>query len=208
MLTSGRRSTAVSVTSRQIALAGTPLSRSARSTTATKSICASWRAETLTETQRSRPWARHAASWRQDSSRTQAPIGTIGPSSSAMRRNSPGSSSPRSGWSQRSSASQPIGMPSAIATSGWKTTRSSPRCSAPRSWAASSRRWRTSAASAASKTSAVATTALALGPAQRDVGVADRSSASMPGTRATATPTLPVTVTRPLRVGIGRANAP
>ena len=54
------------------------------------------------------PPSRHLAATPQTSRRTQLPMGTIKPVSSATDRNSPGSRSPRSGCRQRRSASKPV----------------------------------------------------------------------------------------------------
>ena len=51
--------------------------------------------------------------------RTQRPIGSIRPLSSAIGMNSAGSSRPRSGWRQRTSASRPVISPVAGVTTGW-----------------------------------------------------------------------------------------
>ena len=47
----------------------------------------------------------HSRTWRQASSITHLPSGTISPVSSARRMNSSGESTPRSGWCHRSNAS-------------------------------------------------------------------------------------------------------
>ena len=61
----------------------------------------------------------HRDRLRQASRSTQRPIGTISPVSSANGMKSPGTTSPRSGWCQRSSASIPATWPSASRTIGW-----------------------------------------------------------------------------------------
>ena len=77
---SGSASTALSVISRHSSFGSRPLSVSAFDTVATKSPSASWRGETLTETVIGRSTVRtHSAAWRQASSTTHAPIGTIRP---------------------------------------------------------------------------------------------------------------------------------
>ena len=53
------------------------------------------------------PSAAHSAAWRQAFSSTHLPIGAISPLSSARQMNSPGGTTPRWGWSHRSSASTP-----------------------------------------------------------------------------------------------------
>ena len=77
-------------------------------TEAARSRWATWRAERLTETSSGRSSGRcscHSRIWRQAVSWTQRPIGSIRPLSSATGMNSPGSSWPRFGWFQRTSAS-------------------------------------------------------------------------------------------------------
>ena len=57
----------------------------------------------------------------------------IKPDFSASWMNSPGNSSPRVGWRQRTSASALQTVPLSLSTRGWKKTSSSPRVSARRS---------------------------------------------------------------------------
>jgi hypothetical protein len=58
------------------------------------------------------------AAW-QAACSTRRPMGTIRPVSSARETNSPGMTRPRSGWSQRTSASRPASSPSGSRTTGW-----------------------------------------------------------------------------------------
>jgi len=60
-----------------------------------------------------------AAPWRRASRSTQRPIPVIAPVSSASGMNSNGGMSPRSGWFQRTSASNPIVRLSVSRTIGW-----------------------------------------------------------------------------------------
>ena len=48
------------------------------------------------------------------------PIGTIRPDFSAIGMNSPGETTPRSGWIHRTRASTPVTRPSRSETCGWK----------------------------------------------------------------------------------------
>ena len=59
------------------------------------------------------------AAWAQACRRAQPPISAIRPMSSAMARNSPGGIGPRSGWCQRSSASNPVACSDSRQTMGW-----------------------------------------------------------------------------------------
>ena len=104
------------------ALASTPWSLSASRTPSTKSVSWTSRADTLTPTYMPGavdPSADQAATWRQASRRTQRPIGRIEPCSSAISMNWPGAIRPRSGWRQRTSASNPAIAPVCRLTIGW-----------------------------------------------------------------------------------------
>ena len=61
----------------------------------------------------------HSAAWRQASSTTHAPIGTIRPVCSAIGMKTGGTTMPRSGWYQRISASAPTILPLFMSTCGW-----------------------------------------------------------------------------------------
>ena len=63
------------------------------------------------------------ASVSQLSRSTQAPIGTIGPASSATGMNSAGGTSPSAGLFQRSSASTAASLPVSSSNTGWKASR-------------------------------------------------------------------------------------
>ena len=71
------------------------------------------------------------------------PIAPISPASSAIGMNAIGGIGPRSGWSQRTSASAPTGRPVSSCTIGWYATCSWPSARAVRSAASSSIRSRT-----------------------------------------------------------------
>ena len=114
--------------------------RASASTDWTKSGCWISRADTLTHRNGARSALPHDRAARQASARTQRPIGRIAPFSSAISMKSPGATSPRSGWSQRTRASTPSMPPPASDTIGWYIIRSWPSSTALRSCEASS--WR------------------------------------------------------------------
>ena len=62
---------------------------------------------------------RSSAAFSTTRSSTMAPISTTAPVSSAKAMNSPGGTSPRSGWFQRTSASRATARQSASDTTGW-----------------------------------------------------------------------------------------
>ena len=79
-----------------------------------------WRGERLTETLSGRALTRfHCAASAQARRRTRSPMARIAPLSSATGMNSPGETSPRSGWFQRTSASTPMTAPPSSVTIGW-----------------------------------------------------------------------------------------
>ena len=73
----------------------------------------------LTATEQSRPCARQRLASPTAVSSTQRVSAWIRLVRSAMGMNSAGNSSPRSGWSQRSSASKPIRLRELAASTGW-----------------------------------------------------------------------------------------
>ena len=87
-------------------LGSRPVSRSTAPTTPGMPVSAIWRAETLTLSAGRRAGSAPAAT-RQAVRSTSSPSSTIRPESSATGMNSDGGIAPRSGWSQRSSASTP-----------------------------------------------------------------------------------------------------
>jgi hypothetical protein len=105
---SGSSVIADSVTSRRRCSGRAPDAASASSTLRVKPGSASWRAETLTETQTPHSAARRAAS-----RRTNRPSGTISPVSSAMPKKSLGSTS------QRHSASNAVTSRVVLRRIGW-----------------------------------------------------------------------------------------
>ncbi|MCY1511962.1 hypothetical protein D9M68_464060 [compost metagenome] len=81
---------------------------------------ANWRAEMFTEIFGRRIFARcQALSWRQASPSTQSPTCTTRPSSSSTGMKSPGGTSPRLGWRQRSRASTPVRRRPSPENCGW-----------------------------------------------------------------------------------------
>jgi hypothetical protein len=77
-------------------------------------------AETFTATRTgANPASAHKQAWRQACGRTQCPIGTINPDSSAMGTNFSGWIRPRSGCCQRINASTPLISPVFSAILGW-----------------------------------------------------------------------------------------
>ena len=123
------------------------------------SACSSWQAPKLTAMRTSgRPARAHATACSQTLRNSHSPISTISPESSAIGTNSAGETGPNSAWSQRSSVSRPMTVPSRRSTCGWK-------------WNASSRRAKASASAAASRTRrAVASAVLALGSGRSRTG--------------------------------------
>src|ERR1700730_16599816 len=59
--------------------------------------------------------------------RTHCPISVMRPDCSASGTSVVGDTRPRDGWTQRKSASTPATRPSAVATIGWYSVRSSPQ---------------------------------------------------------------------------------
>ncbi len=94
----------------------------------------SWRPERFTHTGNGAPRsASQRAAWRQASSSTHAPRGTISPLSSAAGMNSLGDTTPRRAWCHRTRASTPTMRPVASSTSGWNSNARSPSSIARRS---------------------------------------------------------------------------
>src|SRR5918993_3746488 len=91
-----------------------PEASMAPATSSSRSGCWSWRTDRLTLRNgwgwRGKRRCQSRAAW-QAACRTQRPMGTIRPVSSARETNSPGMTRPRSGWSQRTSASSPASLP-------------------------------------------------------------------------------------------------
>jgi hypothetical protein len=107
---------------------GSPDARTAASSASSAPATASCPGETLTLTKTGRSVGRgHPPAARQASSRTYAPIGPINPDLSASGRKSPGARVPRRGWRQRISASAPATAPLPSRTTGWYSSRNSPR---------------------------------------------------------------------------------
>lgn len=97
---------------------GTPCRASRAATEPAKpGVCTS-RGETFTATGTMRPFPRQAATWRRAVSRTYSVRWGIRPEDSAMAMNSSGLTRPRSGCTQRTSASSPRTRPSKP-TFGW-----------------------------------------------------------------------------------------
>ena len=112
----------LSVISRRRWTGSRPVRATISATVAGRSRWATWRAERLTATSKGRASGRcscQARIWRQARSCTQRPIGSIRPLSSAIETNSAGSSRPRSGCCQRTSASSPLISPERRLTTGW-----------------------------------------------------------------------------------------
>jgi len=107
------------VTSIINALAGSRASASSRRTISATFPAISCRGETLTETTSDGERRRHDAACRHASPITHSPSSLIAPVSSASGMNSAGPTSPRVGWSQRRSASQPTMEPVASEAKGW-----------------------------------------------------------------------------------------
>ena len=113
-----------------------PVSPSASWTTSRNRPSISCCVATLTDSEHDanrRPTARQCASCASESRRMRAPRSTIRPDSSAIGRNWPGTSRPRSGCSHRASTSKPTTWPPSRSTIGWKYGTTSPRSSPRRS---------------------------------------------------------------------------
>ena len=117
------------------------LARSASVTESNRVSLRNWRDDRFTDTRSGgRPASCQDLAWRQASASTQAPTGTTMPVSSSSGTKRAGSTTPHSGWRQRSSASAPVARPLAADTRGWKCSTNSWFLSARRS-AASIRIW-------------------------------------------------------------------
>ena len=113
LLSVSRTDSVISSSSRQPAI---PASASAARTVSMRSAALNWWTERLTETRTS---AGHSAACRQAARSTYAPSGTMSPVSSASGMNSPGETTPRSGWRQRTSASKLRIVRLRASSSGW-----------------------------------------------------------------------------------------
>ncbi|MEZ5133687.1 MAG: hypothetical protein R2699_01145 [Acidimicrobiales bacterium] len=101
---------------------GMPVASRMARTSSTSEGWPSWRPDRLTDTCSGRcpgSAASHRRAWTQACSITHRPMPTISPVSSATPMNSLGWRSPRSGCSQRSSASTPLMAPVTRSTTGW-----------------------------------------------------------------------------------------
>ena len=112
----------LSVSSRARQEASRPETRRAVATVSASARLATWAADRLTLIVSGAASGRarhHSAAWRQACSSTQRPIGSISPFSSATGMKSTGEIRPRSGCSQRTSASTETIARSRSDTSGW-----------------------------------------------------------------------------------------
>jgi hypothetical protein len=137
---------------------------------------------------------------------TSRPSGTTSPLSSHTRMNSPGSSRPRAGCCQRTSASSALTPPLARSISGWISSRNCPPSSASRSSASTRARRRTSSSRPGRKKRAALRPA-ALASYMARSALRSSASGSMPSSGAIATPTLPETCRRRPSISNGAASA-
>ncbi|MPN57089.1 hypothetical protein SDC9_204783 [bioreactor metagenome] len=120
MLSAARAIMTLSVISRTREDAGNSLSFSALRMILRRSGCSSCLDDRLIATYRSAmPLSSQALACWQALRRTRSPSGRMRPVSSAIGMNSAGETIPRSGCSQRTSASTPVILPPTVSTTGW-----------------------------------------------------------------------------------------